>query len=70
MCCYWQDPTVEILVDSDELDAIEIEFGIEFDDDSAMELYDSTLGEASAIIMDMVTIQNKGKHNSYIRKIS
>jgi hypothetical protein len=63
MCQFWIDPTVEILVGSDELDTIESEFGIEFDDDTAMTLYDMTLGEAAVFIGTMVSDQNAGKHD-------
>jgi hypothetical protein len=63
MCQFWADPTVEILVGSDELDSLESEFGIEFNDDTAMELYDMTLAEASILIGNMVKEQNAGSHD-------
>jgi hypothetical protein len=63
MCNFWEDPTVEILVGSNELTTIEIEFGIEFDDDSAMELYDMELGEAAVYIEKMIEEQNARTHN-------
>ena len=55
---FWEDPTVEILIDSDELNALEIEFGIEFNDDTAMELYDMTLKDAAIFIENMIHEQN------------
>jgi hypothetical protein len=64
MCQFWEDPTVEILVGSDELDALETEFGIEFDDDTAMEMYDMNLEEASKFIMTIIQRQKKEKHDS------
>lgn len=63
MCQFWRDPTVEILVGSDELDTIETEFGIEFNDDTAMTLYDMTLAEAAVFIGTMVNEQNAGAHD-------
>jgi len=62
MCCFWKDPTVEILVDSEELDALELEFGIQFDDDTAMELYDMTLKEAANFIEAMIQNQCSNDH--------
>ena len=59
---FWEDPTVEILVDSEELDALELEFGIQFDDDSAMELYDMTLSEAATFIETMIQEQYSNEH--------
>ena len=72
MCNFWEDPTVEILVDSDELNAIEMEFGIEFDDDSAMDIYDCNLGEAAEFIEKMIKIQNKSDYisDTFIKKLS
>jgi hypothetical protein len=63
MCQFWIDPTVEILVGSDELDTIESEFGIEFDDETAMRLYDMILVEAAVFIGNMVSEQNAGAHD-------
>jgi hypothetical protein len=39
MCNLWEDPTVEILVGSDELNVLEDEFGIEIDEETALDLY-------------------------------
>ena len=64
MCEFWEDPTIEILVGSDELNSLEIEFGVEFDDDSAMEIYDMTLEEASKYISKLANEQNPKNHNS------
>jgi hypothetical protein len=64
MCEFWEDPTVEILVGSDELNALETEFGIEFDDDKAMELYDMTLAEAADCIKSMIEEQDESSYNS------
>lgn len=64
MCCFWADPTVEILVGSDELTILETEFGIIFDEDTAMEMYDMTLGEAAHLIAGMIEEQNAGSHNT------
>ena len=64
MCEFWEDPTVEILIGSDELNALELEFGIEFDDEAAMEIYDMILEEAAKYISKMVKEQNHEKHNS------
>ena len=68
MCEFWEDPTVEILIDSDELNALEIEFGIEFNDDTAMELYDMTLKDAAIFIENMIQEKNNNGnvHNSEI----
>jgi hypothetical protein len=63
MCQLWVDPTVEILVGSDELDTLEYEFGIAFNGDTAMELYNMTLAEASVFIGQMVKEQNAGDHD-------
>jgi hypothetical protein len=62
-CSIWEDPTVEILVGSDELNAIETEFGIEFDEDSAMEIFEMTLLEASKFIKNLIQAQKKNTHN-------
>lgn len=43
MCNLWEDPTVEILVGSNELNALEDEFGIEIDEETALDLYDMQL---------------------------
>lgn len=64
MCEFWEDPTVEILVDSDELNALELEFDIEFDDDTAMELYDATLYAAAMLIKKMIQEQSDRNHDS------
>lgn len=64
MCCFWEDPTVEILVDSTELNALEIEFGIEFDDENALEIYDMSLKEAAVLIEEMILKQKNDKYNS------
>ena len=64
MCQFWSDPTVEILIGSDELVTIETEFGIEFDSDSAMELYNMDLGEAADYIGKMIRKQNAESFNS------
>jgi hypothetical protein len=66
MCLFWHDPTVEILVGSDELDALETEFGIEFDDDNALDLYDMTLSEAAKLIERMVREQGADEHDSTV----
>jgi hypothetical protein len=63
MCLFWVDPTVEILIGSDELTTIETEFGIVFDEDSAMELYDMTLEEAAHLIAGMIADQNGGRYD-------
>lgn len=60
MCCFWDDPTVEILIGSEELNALETEFGIQFDDDTALDLYDMTLNEAAILIENL--IQKTGDH--------
>jgi len=62
MCLFWTDPNVEILVGSDELNTLESEFGIEFDEETAMELYDMTLGEAAHFISNLVKEQNAEYH--------
>jgi hypothetical protein len=62
MCLLWEDPTVEILVGSDELNALETEFGIEFNDESAMEIFDMTLLEASKFIKSLIQVQGKESH--------
>lgn len=64
MCCFWEDQTVEILEDSDELNAIETEFCIFFNEDTAMELYDMTLFEAAKFIKIMIQQQCKEEWNS------
>lgn len=64
MCEFWSDPTIEILIGSHELDIIETEFGIEFDSDSALKLYDMNLGEAADYIGKMIKNQNAESHNS------
>jgi|GEM_PF-2133949 len=63
MCRFWVDPTVGILIGSDELTTIETEFGIVFDEDTAMELYDMTLGEAAHLIAEMIAEQNGGRYD-------
>ena len=63
MCQLWADPTVEILVGSDELDTIETEFGIVFDDEAALHLYEMTLAEAAVFIGKMVREQNADAHD-------
>lgn len=64
MCQFWEDPTVEILVGSDELNALELEFGIEFDDDAAMKLYDARVQEAAILIKKMIQEQSDKGHDS------
>jgi len=43
---------------------LELEFDIEFDDDTAMELYDATLQEAAILIKKMIQEQSDGSHDS------
>jgi hypothetical protein len=61
---FWQDPTIEILVGSDELNALEIEFDIEINRDDAIELYDMNLKEAAEFIETMIVEQNSTGHSS------
>ena len=63
MCGFWEDPTVEILVGSGELNALETEFGIQFDDDEALDLYDMTLKEAAARIKSMIEEQGDTEYS-------
>ena len=64
MCSFWEDPTIEILVDSTELNALEIEFGIEIDEDNAVEIYDMSLREASVLIEEMILNQLNEEYDS------
>jgi hypothetical protein len=62
MCNLWEDPTVEILVGSDELNVLEDEFGIEIDEETALDLYNMNLQEAADCIDNMIREQG---NNSY-----
>jgi hypothetical protein len=62
MCQLWADPTVEIIVGSDELDTIELEFGIKFDDHSALELYNMRLAGAGGFIGKFIKEQWAEEH--------
>lgn len=64
MCDLWEDPIVEILVGSDELNAIEDEFGIEINENAALDLYDMTLQEAAVLIKNIIKEQNKNSNSS------
>ncbi|MFA5204571.1 MAG: hypothetical protein WC708_09240 [Lentisphaeria bacterium] len=59
MCRMWKDPTIEIVLGSDELAVLENEFGIKFDDDSAQDLYEANLGEAAERLNAMILAQRK-----------
>lgn len=54
MCNFWKDPTVEILLGSDELNTLQDEFGIEFDEDTALDLYGMTIKEAAIRIENII----------------
>lgn len=58
MCNLWADPTVEILVGSDELNSLQDEFGIKIDEDTAVDLYNLTLKEAAICIENLIKKQN------------
>ena len=63
MCEFWEDPTIEILEDSTELNALEIEFGIEFDEDDALDIYDMSVEEAAKRIKEIVREQSDEEYS-------
>jgi hypothetical protein len=64
MCEFWVDPTVEILVGSAELNALETEFGILFDDDTALDIYEMSVRDAAERIEEMIQGQSREKYSS------
>lgn len=64
MCNLWEDPTVEILVGSNELNALEDEFGIEIDEETALDLYDMNLQEAADLINKIIKKQDNTSYCS------
>lgn len=59
MCCMWStDDPPDIVEVTPPFDDIEAAFGITFDEDSALELYDMDLDEAAARILDMQRLQS------------
>jgi hypothetical protein len=64
MCNLWEDPTVEILVGSNELNALEDEFGIEIDEETALDLYNMNLQEAADLIDKIIKKQDNASYCS------
>ena len=64
MCNLWEDPTVKILVGSDELNVLEDEFGIEIDEETALDLYDMNLQEAADCIDNMIRERGSNSYSS------
>jgi hypothetical protein len=64
MCNFWVDPTVEILVGSDELNALQDEFGIEIGSDTALDLYNMELKDAAISIEKMIREQSCTTYSS------
>ena len=57
MCHFWEDPTIEVFECSEELIALETEFGIQIDEDTALDLYDKNLKEAAESIESIIQEQ-------------
>jgi hypothetical protein len=55
---------VEIFHDTEELMALEDEFGIEIDEETAGEIYDMTISEVAIVIENLINVQNKNKYVS------
>ena len=55
---------VEIFHDTEELMALEDEFGIEIDEEIAGEIYDMTISEVAIVIENLINVQNKNKYVS------
>lgn len=55
---------VEIFHDTEELMALEYEFGIEIDEETAGEIYDMTISEVAIVIENLINVQNKNKYVS------
>jgi len=64
MCNLWEDPTVETLDGSDELNVLEDEFGIEIDGETALDLYNMNLQEAADCIDNMIREQGSNSYSS------
>lgn len=63
MCYFWENPTIEVFEGSEELIALETEFGIQINEDTALDLYNMNLKEAAKSIESM--IQEQQPNNIY-----
>lgn len=61
MCHYWDNPTIEVFEGSDELLALETEFGIQIDEYAALDLYDMNLKDAADAIEAIIQEQQGNK---------
>ena len=65
LCCLWEDPTIEEVLGSVELNAILDEFGIVINNqEEAFELYTMTLQEAAARIEELIKSQDRYSYSS------
>jgi hypothetical protein len=64
MYSYWEDPNIEDPVNSEEMDAIRTEFGIEINEEIGLEIYNSTVSEAATIVENLIDHQNKSEHDA------
>jgi hypothetical protein len=58
MSMMWEE-NIEVFEDSEELIAIQEEFGIEIDEDTAVEIFDMNISEAVIMIENLIIIQKK-----------
>ncbi len=58
MSMMWEE-NIEVFEDSEELIAIQEEFGIEIDEDTAVEIFDMNISEAVIMIENLIITQKK-----------
>lgn len=76
MCQMWSGDLPDVLTCTEPIEALEIEFGISIDEESAVELFDMRLKEAVDFISEMIKLQGGYKdqmtrdNHSIISKIT
>lgn len=66
---FWENPTIEVFEGSEELISLETEFGIQIDEDTALDLYNMKLKEAAKCIESMIQEQQGNKLYNSVKAV-